>query len=176
MSAVPVASDPAITPAHSDEVAARLVELTQSLNRFRAGVHAAVPGESEGSMYHLLFQVLANGPMRAAELAGTTQSDPSTVSRQVSTLVGRGLLERRADPQDGRASLLHGTEAGAAFRDRLIAKRNEHFREILAGWSELDRRRFASLLGRFTDDFTRYKDTCAAAFTTDQAENRKASA
>ena len=51
------------------------------------------------------------GPLRAGALADCLQSDPSTVSRQVAALVKDGLLERRADPDDGRASLLVLTDA-----------------------------------------------------------------
>ena len=128
------------------EIASQLIEVTHAFNRFRANAHTAAPGESDGLLNQLLFQVLRCGPLRASELAETTQADPSTVSRQVATLVARGLLERRADAQDGRAILLHATAAGVAFKERLAGSRNAHFSELLADWSEDDQRRFAALL------------------------------
>ena len=159
------------------EVAANLVELTRAITRFGASVHNAAPGEGDGLLNHLLFEVLRHGPLRASELAETTQADPSTVSRQVATLVARGLLERRADPQDGRASLLHATRAGVAYKERLTSSRNDHFAELLADWDQDDQCRFAAMLARFTDDFARYRETWLAALvSTARPEPRKVTA
>ena len=99
--------------------------------------------------------------MRASALADCLQSDPSTVSRQVASLVKEGLLERRADPEDGRASILVLT----AQADDVIAaheqRRLQHFAGMLSGWSERDLRRFADLLSRFTADFENTSSTIA---------------
>lgn len=162
------------TPA--GEIAADLIEVTQAFNRFRASAHSAAPGEGDGLLNHLLFHVVRDGPLRAGELAETTQADPSTVSRQVATLVARGLLERRADAQDGRASLLHATADGIAHRERLTRLRDAHFAQLLGDWSEDDQRQFAALLARFLDDFTRYRETWLAALTSAHSEPRKATA
>ena len=92
----------------------------------------------------------------------------------MATLVTRGLIERRADAQDGRASLLHATAAGVAYKERLTGTRNAHFSELLADWSDDDRRRFAALLARFNDDFARYRETWLAALISAHSEPRKA--
>lgn len=162
------------TPA--GEIAAHLSELNQAFNRFRATAHNAAPGEADGLLNHVLFQVLRDGPVRASELAETCRADPSTVSRQVATLVARGLLERRADAQDGRASLLHSTAAGVAHKERLTGSRNAHFNQMLAEWSEDDQRCFAALLARFVDDFARYRETWLAAIPSEGSEPRRATA
>jgi DNA-binding MarR family transcriptional regulator len=91
--------------------------------------------------------------MRSSALAECIQSDPSTVSRQVAALVKDGLLERRADPEDGRASLLVPT----AKADAVLAEHDEirlqHFSRMLSDWDDRDLRQFAGLLQRFTIDF-----------------------
>jgi DNA-binding MarR family transcriptional regulator len=103
---------------------------------------------------HLLLKTLSvEGPMRSSALAERIESDPSTVSRQVASLVKDGLLERRADPGDGRACLLVPTDRAAAVISEHNEIRLEHFGRMLAGWSEDDLRRFAGLLERFTADF-----------------------
>ena len=83
--------------------------------------------------------------MRASALAECVQSDPSTVSRQVAALVTDGLLERRADPEDGRASLLVLTPSArtssSPSRTRSAAGTS---RTMLEDWSERDLRRFAA--------------------------------
>jgi DNA-binding MarR family transcriptional regulator len=160
------------TPA--GEIAAHLIEVTQAFNRFRANAHAAAPGGGDGILNLLLLKVLRDGPLRASELAEITQADPSTVSRQVATLVARGLIERRPDAQDGRASLLQATAAGVAFKERLAGSRSAHFSELLAEWSEDDQRCFADLLARFNDDFARYRDTWLTAIASAPSELRKA--
>ena len=72
------------------------------------------------------------------------------MSRQVASLVKDGLLERRSDPDDGRASLLALTDKAddvLAEHDRI---RLDYFAQMLDGWSETDLRLFAGLLDRFT--------------------------
>src|SRR5581483_774589 len=94
-----------------------------------------------------------DGPMRASALAECLRSDPSTISRQVAALVKDGLLERRADPEDGRASLLVPTPKAQAVLADHDEIRIEHFTRMLSGWSDEDLRSFAELLRRFTNDY-----------------------
>src|SRR5579875_3417002 len=88
------------------KVADSVIELLRSFGRARARMLAAAAHDVEWSAHVLLKCLSSEGSMRAGELAETIHSDPSTVSRQVAALVKEGLLERRADPEDGRASLL----------------------------------------------------------------------
>ena len=88
--------------------------------------------------------------MRASALAASVQADLSTVSRQVAALVGRGLLERRADQFDGRACLLAVTDAGRAAIAEHEQGRQAFFDEVLTGWNTEEMRQFARQLERFT--------------------------
>jgi DNA-binding MarR family transcriptional regulator len=110
--------------------------------------------------------------MRSGELAEHVQADPSTVSRQVAALVKEGLLERRADPEDGRASLLVLTEKAGEVLRRHDEIRNQHFAQMLSGWSERDLRRFAALMCRFTNDF----EAASTAWLSGRAEPQRRSA
>src|SRR4051794_11912849 len=96
--------------APSPEIAAlveNFVSLMRSFGKARVRMIATAEHDVEWSAYLLLRSITNSGtPMRAAELADVLRSDPSTVSRQVATLVRDGYLERRADPADGRARLL----------------------------------------------------------------------
>ena len=101
---------------------------------------------------HVLAELQERGPMRVGEIAQALGTDPSTVSRQVTALVETGMVERRADPGDGRSHLLAATESGA---QRCAAGRHhrvEVIATILARWPEDSRYRLAELLGRFADD------------------------
>jgi DNA-binding MarR family transcriptional regulator len=136
-----------------DEVADSLVTLMRAFGRARARLLSAAEHDVDWSAHVLLKCVANEGPIRARALAECLRSDPSTVSRQVAALVKGGLLERRADPEDGRACLLVTTERAAAVLADHEAVRLQHFARLLAGWSERDLRRFAGLLRQFTQDF-----------------------
>jgi DNA-binding MarR family transcriptional regulator len=140
----------------SEDVAAvadTFVRLARSFSRVRAKLLAAAAHDVEWSAHVLLSCLATAGPMRSSELAERIDSDPSTVSRQVAALVKDGLLERRADPEDGRASLLVPTARADVVLSEHNEIRLEHFSRMLGSWEERDLRTFASLLQRFTEDF-----------------------
>ena len=64
-----------------------------------------------------------------------------------------GLVERTADPEDGRATLLAATDEGRRVFEENRRVRNERIAEMLADWSVADRRNLAALLGRFSTAF-----------------------
>lgn len=134
-------------------VADTFVVLMRAFGRARARMLAAAEHDVEWSAHVLLKRVATEGPIRASGLSECLHADPSTVSRQVATLVKDGLLERRADPEDGRASLLVTTDKAGAVLAEHDEIRLQHFARMLDGWSERDLRRFAVLLRQFTHDF-----------------------
>ena len=75
------------------------------------------------------------------------------LARHDAALVQAGLLERRADPVDGRACLLVPTDKAGAVLSEHNDIRLQHFSRMLSDWSDRDLRRFAALLQRFTTDF-----------------------
>ncbi|WP_335970566.1 MULTISPECIES: MarR family winged helix-turn-helix transcriptional regulator [Streptomycetaceae] len=101
----------------------------------------------------LLGRLAEGGPRRATDLAADTLLDLSTVSRQIRSLVERGLVERRPDPEDGRGALLSPTGEGLAAVQRYRAQRDQKLAEALAAWPARDRRELGRLLARFNDDF-----------------------
>ena len=140
------------------EVADTFVGLARSFTRARARLLAAAAHDVEWSA-HVILKVLAtDGPMRASALAERIESDPSTVSRQVAGLVKEGLVERRADPIDGRAALLVPTERADAVLREHDEIRLQHFDRMLSDWTERDLHRFAAYLARFTRDFDSVND------------------
>jgi DNA-binding MarR family transcriptional regulator len=52
------------------------------------------------------------GPVTAAELARQEQISPQSMGATLAALQARGLIERWADPEDGRRFVLYVTEAG----------------------------------------------------------------
>jgi DNA-binding MarR family transcriptional regulator len=131
-------------------VADSVVDLLRTVRRAKARLLAAAGNDVESATQVLLRTVAAEGPMRASALAVSVQSDLSTVSRQTAALVAGGLLERRADPVDGRASLLAVTEAGQTVLAEHAQARAEFFAQVLAGWGAEELDQFTHLLQRFT--------------------------
>ncbi len=139
------------------ELADGFATLMRSFKRAQAQLASTAERDVEWSAHILISILVREGALRSSALAELALSDPSTVSRQVAALVKDGLVERRADPDDGRASLLVATPEGQAVVREHVQTRNTHFERMLADWSERDCRRFAALLRRFADDFDRYR-------------------
>jgi DNA-binding MarR family transcriptional regulator len=147
---------PPTAPELTDDVTAVADTVTMLLRAFmraRSRMLAAADHEVEWALHVVLKCLAAEGPMRSSALAGCVQSDPSTVSRQVASLVKEGLVERQADPDDGRASLLALTPKAASVLREHDQVRIQQFASMLAGWSASDIRALADLLQRFTENF-----------------------
>ncbi len=147
------AEAPALPRADVADLADNFIHLVRTFTKARSRWLAAAALDVEWSAHVLLKVLHAEGSMRASALAECVQSDPSTVSRQVAALVRDGLLERRADPGDGRASLLVCTpKADAVLADHDEIRIN-HFVDMLAGWEHQDVTQLSVLLRRFTDAY-----------------------
>ncbi|MFI5777755.1 MarR family winged helix-turn-helix transcriptional regulator [Nocardia sp. NPDC051570] len=136
-----------------DRIAQQLIRLTRLRERTQAQIAANTSGEIEIAAYGIIFRLLCDGPMRSGTLAEALFSDASTISRQVASLVKRGLIERRADPGDGRASVLVVTEAGREVAAEIRKRRNETLDRVMADWTHDERELLGSLLRRFVDDY-----------------------
>lgn len=159
------APDPSAAPsADVVAVADSVTALFRAFGRTRSRLLAHTEHDIEWSAHLLLKTLASGGPMRAGELAAHLQFDPSTVSRQVAALVKEGLLERRADPDDGRASVLHVTDRAQHVLHHHEQIRTELFGEVVQGWTDEDLRRFATYLERFARDY----DTTATTWLTER--------
>ncbi|WP_203935640.1 MarR family winged helix-turn-helix transcriptional regulator [Planosporangium mesophilum] len=94
----------------------------------------------------------------AKELATRCGLDASTISRVVTALVSRGLVERTADPADGRASILTLTAEGAAALADIERQQADLLAGALRGWTGPEIEAFTAALTRFVDGATTYLD------------------
>jgi DNA-binding MarR family transcriptional regulator len=107
------------------------------------------------STIFLLKALAMHGPRRSSELAAAVHSDPSTVSRQVAALVRDGLIERQADPEDGRASVLVPTERGLELLAEQRRRMGLALAQVVRKWDPEDVTRFLDLFERFVSDHER---------------------
>ncbi|GAB3305508.1 MarR family transcriptional regulator [Geodermatophilus aquaeductus] len=147
-----VDGDVTSTPADPHESFVRLErEIGLLLRRSRA-ISARLARELhpdlDGAAYGLLALLADAGPLRASDLVARLGLDKSTVSRQVSSLVALGLVDREADPADGRAQVLTPTAEGAARLARIRNARRERWEADLSGWPAEDITVLGELLAR----------------------------
>ena len=103
----------------ADEYTARLSKLVRLLIRETAGT-----GMSRTSL-SVLATLRDAGTARITELAETEHVAQPSMTTLVSRLEKQGLVQRRADPQDGRAVAVVLTPAGRAELERMTAARIE---------------------------------------------------
>lgn len=141
--------------AEAEAIYDQFVRFVRTIKRMSSRSSAQQHDGIEQAAYVLLFALASEGPQRTTALAETVRCDTSTVSRQVGALVRHGLVERQADPADGRACLLAATQHG---RDRLELYRQARVAEVarlLAHWSPADLHAAIDLLDRLNTDFER---------------------
>jgi DNA-binding MarR family transcriptional regulator len=77
--------------------------------------------------------------------------DRSTIAEVIGRLVGRGLLDKVRDPQDGRRFLLRLTEDGTRTQRKLAVRAARMNQVFLAPLSAEERTQFLSLIQRVSD-------------------------
>jgi DNA-binding MarR family transcriptional regulator len=125
------------------------------LNRLAAEVSTALSSEYQ-ARYGLdipEWRVLATLGFRDAAcsaqyIAHCTRTHKSTISRAVTTLMKRQLVERVANEDDRREYALRMTPKGQALYRELIPRLKRREQEILSCLSAQERKEFARLLGK----------------------------
>jgi DNA-binding MarR family transcriptional regulator len=113
------------------------------------------------STFPLAKVLMHHQAMRVSDLAVKIQLDASTVSRSIKQLEDRGIVERTADPADGRASLVQLTPYGRDSLQAAFHRRLERIKETLEPWSAEDRATLQHLLVRLARDLADASDRAA---------------
>jgi DNA-binding MarR family transcriptional regulator len=103
----------------------------------------------------LLEYIDDKGPVRVSELATQQGVDKSTMTPQVRRLEDKGLVDKQADPDDGRATLVTASTAGRRMHRNIGKAGAAVVDEILADWTDDDREAFARLFTRFAEQLLR---------------------
>ena len=125
------------------------------LNRLSAEVSSALSAEYQ-ARYGLdipEWRVLAtlgfrNDPCSAQYIAHCTRTHKSTISRAVTTLMKRQMIERVENADDRREFRLRMTGKGKALYEELIPRLLRREQEILSCLSAQERKNLAVLLGK----------------------------
>jgi DNA-binding MarR family transcriptional regulator len=138
------------------ELSHELVRYGRFIHMLRTSFADLLPPGLDPAAAQLLAWLVKQGPSRLGELAECTFLDPSTVSRRVSQLVRQGLVERQADPADGRAVQLVPTRQGEDLFATMLARREEVMHRVLVGWAGADLTALGQLMRKFNDDCESY--------------------
>lgn len=92
----------------------------------------------------VLHTLARRSPARITELTATEQVTTSAITQLVTRLERDGLVRRAPDPSDGRATLVHITDAGREIVESRRADRAARLVPLLGGLSATERQQLAA--------------------------------
>jgi DNA-binding MarR family transcriptional regulator len=112
----------------SQSEASDAVRLAMAVSRLRSRIRIEAGMRSTGipiSQLAVLARIIDEAPTTAAALAVGEHVTQQAIAQSLATLKERGLVEKQADPSDGRKSLVTSTAAGRELMDGIHASREE---------------------------------------------------
>jgi DNA-binding MarR family transcriptional regulator len=145
-------------PSYYDDLDTALTELIRVARgpRLSSVMAASVEDDVDRHLMPLLGLIVDRGPLRASDLQGLIAVEQSTLSRQLASLVERGLVVRDDDPSDRRAVLL---TASPRARSAVLAARTAWrltLAELMDAWDPSERDDFLRGMTRLSDDLSRH--------------------
>lgn len=138
----------------ADHAADELADAVLALLRgWRALTHRAAETGAHSTLAVLeLVRLLGEHERRLTEIALLRGVDQSVVSRQITELQAKGLVCRRPDPADRRASLVRLTPSGHELLERLGDVRRDWLTGALARIPEIDVREATRVVAALADE------------------------
>ena len=143
------------TPETRDRLTSGLARVIRSGRHLSVRAADSLYGDLPSFGWALLVPLEQDGEQRCSALAARAGVDVSVASRQLTALERSGYVERRPDPHDGRASLVHLTDEGTRALAVTRALRAQWAGTALADWDEDDARLLSGLLERLAADLER---------------------
>jgi DNA-binding MarR family transcriptional regulator len=150
---VPVTQDRDITGQHDSAGGESLSDAFWSVARQlrEMSKESLVPWDITPAHLRAMRVLKRNGAMRLSELSDHLHIAPRSTTEVADALQTRGLIERRPDPGDRRATLVELTEHGAAVLDEIRAARGTEAERVFGKLSETDRAQLARVLRELQD-------------------------
>ncbi|MBO9630825.1 MAG: MarR family transcriptional regulator [Shinella sp.] len=138
-----------------DEAATDPIETIRAFNRFytnRIGVldRAYLDTPYTLTEARVIYELAARGTTSASELTEELSLDPAYLSRLLKTFVGKGFVDARKDPSDGRGRLLALTEDGRAVAADLATRSRESIARLIEPLAQSERLELTAALHRAT--------------------------
>jgi DNA-binding MarR family transcriptional regulator len=138
--------------AATTESSLQLAELlSHAARRLRRGstVHLAPLGLTMAQAR--VLRLVADGPLRMADIAARLEVVPRTATPMVEGLVAAGLVARHADEADRRSILVELTEDGRRLLARLHKARRASAEQVFGPLNAEQRTQLVALLGRLCE-------------------------
>jgi DNA-binding MarR family transcriptional regulator len=104
------------------------------------------PWDITPSHFRALRVLKRHGVMRLSDLSEHLHIAARSTTEVVDALESRGLVERRTDPADRRATLVELTEHGTSILDAIRAARGTEAERVFGRLSQTDRAHLARIL------------------------------
>jgi len=134
-----------------DAFAARRILILSNVLRRAAAIRYRRLLDISVGEWGAIAELGLRAPCSLNELARGLALDKTRLSRTVSALEKRGLVQRRANPRDNRETLISLTKSGGRAYARMIAAAQASNDALLAPFSASDRAQLATLVDRLTD-------------------------
>jgi DNA-binding MarR family transcriptional regulator len=140
------------------DVRAALLDIIGFMNRPEPDVAlmADMSMPLERALLPLPVRIERRGPIGVVELADLVGRDYATVSRQVARLDELGLVVRRSGARDKRVREAEVTELSREMADAIDRMREQLVGELMADWTNAERRDLARLMKRFANDMNEW--------------------
>lgn len=138
-----------------DEAATDPIETIRAFNRFytnRIGVldRAYLDTPYTLTEARVIYELAARGTTSASQLTEELSLDPAYLSRLLKTFVGKGFVDARKDPADGRGRLLGLTEKGRAVAADLATRSRQSIATLIEPLTQSERLDLTAALHRAT--------------------------
>jgi DNA-binding MarR family transcriptional regulator len=125
-----------------------LADAFRSVNRLlrQAAVQSLARWEITPSQFRALRVLMHHGALRPSVLSEKLGIAPRSTTEVLDGLEAKGLIERRPDPQDRRATLVGPTEQGSVVGEQIRQARGNESERVFAKLSPDDRAELARIL------------------------------
>jgi DNA-binding MarR family transcriptional regulator len=113
-------------PSATSDVAPLASRLRLAIARTARRLRQEAGGDLSPSQTAALATIEQQGPLTPSELAAAERVQRPTATRIIARLEAGGLIERAADPADGRACLVTVTARGRELLQRLRGRKNAY--------------------------------------------------
>ncbi len=139
----------AASPADGDDLTEAFWAVTRRLRE--KSQETLAPWDITPAHWRALRVLRRHGVMRLSELSDWLHIAPRSTTEVVDALEGRGLVRRRPDPGDRRATLVEVTEPGGELLEAIRDARGAEAERLFSRLSPADRSDLARILRQLRD-------------------------
>lgn len=111
---------------------------------------------------HILYEIEHQSLPSMQQVADTLGTDITTFSRQVQSLVKRGLVKKTPDAEDRRIYLLSLTEEGQRVAANINEQMNDYLNQVFAGMSETEKEMVIQSIQLLNENMKKTTRCCSA--------------